>query len=80
MTSPKTRVATIAAPNPAPSATRPRVIAPVSRTLSPSATPMIALYSGPTTIAPTIRICELIRIPTAPISPAIVSRTKNAGG
>ena len=35
---------------------------------------MIALYSGPTTIAPTMRIWELVRMPTAPISPAMVSR------
>lgn len=32
---------------------------------------MIALYSGPTTIAPTIRICELVRIPAAAIRQAI---------
>ena len=32
---------------------------------------MIALYSGPTTMAPTMRICELVNIPTAPISPAM---------
>ena len=35
---------------------------------------MIALYSGPTTMAPTMRIWELVRMPTAPISPAMVSR------
>jgi hypothetical protein len=33
----------------------------------------VALYSGPTTIAPTIRICELVRIPTAAIRPAMIS-------
>ena len=40
---------------------------------------MIALYSGPTTIAPTIRICELVRIPHAPISPANTSKAKKLG-
>ena len=35
---------------------------------------MIALYSGPTTMAPTMRICELVKMPTAPMSPAMVSR------
>ena len=49
------------------------------RRLIPSATAMIALYSGPTTIAPTMRICELLRMPTAPISPAITSRMKKLG-
>ena len=43
--------------------------------LTPSATPMIALYSGPTTMAPTIRICELVSSPTAPIRPATASST-----
>jgi len=33
----------------------------------------MAPYSGPTTIAPTIRISELLRIPIAPISPAMTS-------
>ena len=40
---------------------------------------MIALYSGPTTIAPTMRISELVKMPTAPISPAMVSRIKKLG-
>ena len=39
----------------------------------PSATLMIAPYSGPTTIAATIRICELVRIPVAAIIPAKIS-------
>ena len=34
---------------------------------------MIAPYSGPTTIAATMRICELVRMPTAPIRPAMIS-------
>jgi hypothetical protein len=33
---------------------------------------MIALYSGPTTMAPTTRICEFVRMPTAAMSPATV--------
>jgi hypothetical protein len=40
----------------------------------PEATPMIALYSGPTTIAATMSTWELVSRPTAPISPAIASR------
>jgi len=47
--------------------------------LIPSAAAMMALYSGPTTIAPTMRICELVRIPTAPISAAMASRPKKLG-
>src|SRR6476620_12455469 len=47
--------------------------------LIPSAAAMMAPYSGPTTIAPTMRICELVRIPTAPISAAIASRPKKLG-
>ena len=34
---------------------------------------MMAPYSGPTTIAATIRICELVSMPTAPIRPAMIS-------
>ena len=40
---------------------------------------MIALYSGPTTMAPTTRICELVRIPTHAINAAMTSRTKKLG-
>ena len=46
----------------------------------PSATLMIAAYSGPTTMAPTIRIWELVKMPTAAISPAMVSSTNQLGG
>jgi hypothetical protein len=53
---------------------RPRMTGSVWRRSRPSATLMIALYSGPTTIAPTMSICELVRIPVAPISPAMASR------
>jgi hypothetical protein len=41
---------------------------------------MIAPYSGPTTIAPTTRICELVKMPHAPISPANTSSVKKLGG
>ncbi len=34
---------------------------------------MIAAYSGPTTIAPTIRICEFVKMPTAAMRLAIAS-------
>jgi hypothetical protein len=76
---PKASVSTIAAKNPETRASRPSRMAPRSRLLIPSAAPMIALYSGPTTIAPTMRISELVRMPTAPISPAIASKTKKLG-
>jgi hypothetical protein len=76
---PKTRVTRIAAKNPEIRASRPSPTAPRSRLLIPSAAAMIALYSGPTTIAPTMRICELVKMPTAPISPAMASRTKKLG-
>ena len=49
------------------------------RLVMASATAMIAVYSGPTTMAPTIRICELVRMPTAAIIPAMVSRMKKLG-
>ena len=71
---PNSRVTTTAAENPASRARRPRSTGRLARLSMPSATPMIALYSGPTTMAPTIRICELVRMPTAPISPARASR------
>ena len=41
---------------------------------------MIAEYSGPTTIAPTMRIWELVKIPTAAISPAMANRTNQLAG
>jgi hypothetical protein len=77
---PKARVRMIAARNPASSAKAPRITGSASPCSMPSATPMIALYSGPTTMAPTIRMSELTRIPTAPISPAMASSTKKLGG
>lgn len=40
----------------------------------------MAPYSGPTTIAPTIRIWELLKIPTAPIRPAMTSSANQLGG
>jgi hypothetical protein len=80
ISAPKARVRTIAARNPAASADRPRMTGSASPRSMPSATPMIALYSGPTIIAPTMRMSELTRIPTAPISPAMASRMKKLGG
>ena len=74
MIRPKIRVMTIAAENPASRARAPRMTGRRRRLSRPSATPMIALYSGPTTMAPTTRIWELVRMPTAPISPAMISR------
>jgi len=77
--SPKASVSTMVAPNPAASASSPARTTPRSARLIPSATAMIAPYSGPTTMAPTMRICELVRIPTAPMSPAMASRMKKLG-
>jgi hypothetical protein len=71
---PKIGVTMIAAVNPASRAKAPRRTGGLSRLSMPSAMPMMALYSGPTTITPTMRICELVRMPTAPMSPAIASR------
>ena len=41
---------------------------------SPSAMLVIAPYSGPRTIAATMRIWELVRIPTAPMIPAMIRK------
>ena len=80
MSSPKTSVARTASANPATRAVRPRLTAPRSRLSMPSAVAMIAPYSGPTTIAATMRICELVRMPTAPIRPAMTRSAKKLGG
>ena len=40
------------------------------------ATPMIAVYSGPTTIVPTMRTCQLVLVSAAPISPATANKTQ----
>ena len=74
MIRPKSRVMTIAAENPASRARAPRITGRMLRLSMPSATPMIALYSGPTTMAPTTRIWELVRMPTAAIRPAMIRR------
>ncbi len=75
-----TSVTAIASANPVRSTSRPLRTAWWSPRSSPRATAMIALYSGPTTIAPTTRICELVRMPQAPISPAKTSSRKKLGG
>ena len=41
---------------------------------APFPTLTMAAYSGPTTIAATIRIWELVRMPTAPMTPAMVRK------
>jgi hypothetical protein len=79
MHSANTYVTTIARMNPTVSASRPVPTARLCRRSRPRATAMIALYSGPTTIAPTTRICELVRMPEAPISPAKISSRKKLG-
>jgi hypothetical protein len=73
------RVTAIASTNPASSTSRPVRTALPSLRSRPSATAAIALYSGPTTMAPTIRIWEFVRMPQAPISPAKTSRAKKLG-
>lgn len=50
---------------PTSSAVRPRRIRRPERRPIPSAMLVMAPYSGPTTIAATIRICELVMMPTA---------------
>jgi ATP-binding cassette, subfamily C, bacterial CydC len=79
MHSAKTSVTAIANRNPASRASSPLRTACQFRRSMPRATEMIALYSGPTTIAPTIRICELVRIPQAPINAANISSAKKLG-
>jgi hypothetical protein len=76
----KARVTTMAIRNPKNSAATPVRIRLRSLVLMPSATLMIAEYSGPTTMAPTIRIWEFVKMPMAAISPAIVSRMNQLGG
>ena len=51
-----------------------------SRPIRPNARLRMAPYSGPTTIAPTMRICEFVTIPMAPMSPAMTSRPNQLGG
>lgn len=60
----------MASAKPTERAARPARILGRSRRSMPSAMLTIAPYSGPTTIAATIRICELVTMPTEPISPA----------
>jgi hypothetical protein len=42
----------------------------------PNAVPVVAEYSGPTTMAPITNICEFVMIPTATMRPAIIKRLK----
>jgi hypothetical protein len=73
MSRPKTSVTTTASANPAARAASPcRTVRPSPLSM-PSAVAMMAPYSGPTTIAATMRICELVSMPTAPIRPAMTS-------
>lgn len=65
------KVTRMASRNPAVRANRPcRILVPWPWSM-PSATLVMAPYSGPTTTAATIRIWELVRIPTAPMTPAM---------
>ena len=57
-----------------------RSIREESRRVTPNARLRMAPYSGPTTIAPTMRIWELVKIPIAPISPAMISSANQLGG
>src|SRR3984957_6904882 len=80
MSSPKIAAARTAIANPATRPIRPRPTAPRSPLSRPRAVAMIAPYSGPTTIAATMRICELVRMPTAPTRPAMTRRVKKLSG
>ena len=80
MTSASTRAATTARLNPAVSVSAADRTRYQSRRVAPNARLRMAPYSGPTTIAPTMRICELVKIPTAPISPAMTSSANQLGG
>ena len=57
-----------------------RSIREESRRVTPNARLRMAPYSVTTTIAPTMRIWELVRIPTAPMSPAMTSSANQLGG
>src|SRR5215469_1560188 len=75
----KISVTAIASANPATRASSPRRTGAQSRRSTPSATATMALYSGPTTMAPTTRICELVRMPQAAMIPAKESKAKKLG-
>ena len=68
-------MAPIAAAKPTPRATSERRASRNRRWTTATQTPASGPNSGPTTIAPMIRISESVRIPTAAIS---VARTMNA--
>lgn len=68
---PKRRVAATASRNPTSRAPSPRRIRCPARRSMPSATLVIAPYSGPTTIAATMRIWEFVMMPIAAMRPAI---------
>jgi hypothetical protein len=70
-----TPVTSTAHRNPQNRASKPSLTDLESRRPTARATAMIALYSGPTTMAPTTRICELVKMPTAAMRPAAVNRT-----
>ena len=80
MIKPKTSEAMTAPPNPIRRARRPRPAVRASRRVPARAMLVTAPYSGPTTMAATIRICELIKMPTAAMRPATTSRTYQLGG
>ena len=65
---------------PWPQALSERRAGPRRRSTIATQSPARGPNSGPTTIAPTIRICELVKMPTAPIRPAIASKMKKLGG
>jgi hypothetical protein len=73
MHKPNTKDATIADRKPQNIASSPVLMSDRSCLSIPSATPMMAPYSGPTTMAPTMRICEFASIPVLAISPAMTS-------
>ena len=66
--------ATMASKNPIVNADSPSLTAFPERRSSPSAMLVIAPYSGPRTIAATMRIWELVSMPTAPMTPATIRK------
>ena len=66
--------------NPMPSAFALRATREKSLRVTANERLRMAPYSGPTTIAPTIRISELVRMPTAPMRAAMMSSVNQLGG
>lgn len=71
---PNRKVAATTSAKPTSSAARPSRTGERERWSMPRATLVTAPYSGPTTMAATMRICELVMMPTAPMTPAMTMK------